>query len=347
MFRIGDTNISNDSFVWTDNKSYSDMRQNERLIFSRIDFLLSYLTTDEATDPEAILNVISVYYVDLQLIREFGGNPDLLYKAGTVLSNYVNELLTMAPSDRQTKVLSIIDTVKQKTINGNMPIGDLRFMAEWEKDICANNYYIDFRTGIATQTAPTATVSGTEGENFMNEFKKVSANLVYTRVPYSMMETPEAKRKYSQQVDVISELCASGFGFTGAICSNLIESQVMQTWGNTPTSYVQAMKDYVRENRTTIGVGEPISAAAVLILKLVTAAIAAGATVFVTIFNYRHRDQTTAAKSALYNARASYADFTDWLSIGDIDGDGKDDTLKVYGLGALALLGLWYYNKKK
>lgn len=323
------------------------MRQNERLIFSRIDFLLSYLTTDEATDPEAILNIISVYYVDLQLIREFGGNPDLLYKAGTVLSNYVNELLTMSLTDRQTKSLSIIDTVKQKTINGNMPIGDLRFMAEWERDICANNYYIDFRTGIATQTDPTATVSGTDSENFMNEFKKVSANLVYTRVPYSMMETPEAKRKYSQQVDVISELCASGFGFTGAICSNLIESQVMQTWGNTPTSYVQAMKEYVRENRTKIGVGEPISVAAALILKLVTAAIAAGATVFVTIFNYRHRDQTTAAKSALYNARASYADFPDWLSIGDIDGDGKDDSLKVYGLGALALLGLWYYNKKK
>lgn len=228
-----------------------------------------------------------------------------------------------------------------------MPIGNLRFMAEFEKDVWSQNYYVDFKTGIATQTAPTATIGGTESENFLNEFKKVSANLVYTRVPYSMMNTPESKRKYSNQVDVISELCASGFGFTGAICSNLIESQVMQTWGNTPTSYVQAMKDYVRENRTTIGVGEPISAAAVLILKLVTAAIAAGATVFVTIFNYRHRDQTTAAKSALYNARASYADFPDWLSIGDIDGDGTDDTLKVYGLGALALLGIWYFGKKK
>lgn len=344
MVRIGDTNISNDRFVWTDNKSYSDMRQNERLIFSRIDFLLSYLTTDEATDPEAILNIIAVYYVDLQLIREFCGNPELLYKAGSVFSNYVNELLTMAPTDRQTKVLSIIDTVKQKTINGNMPIGDLRFMAEWENDICANNYYIDFRTGLATQTAPTATVSGTERENFMNEFKKVSANLVYTRVPYSMMETPESKRKYSQQVDVISELCASGFGFTGAICSNLIESQVMQTWGNTPTTYVKAMKDYARANRTTIGVnGDPVS----LILTLVTAAIAAGARIFTTIFEYRHRDTTAAANSAMYNARGCYADFPDWLSIGDIDGDGKDDTLKVYGLGALALLGIWYYNKKK
>lgn len=347
MVRIGDTNISNDRFVWTDNKSYSDMRQNERLIFSRIDFLLSYLTTDEAPDPEAILNVIAVYYVDLQLIREFGGNPELLYKAGSVLSNYVNELLTMAPTDRQTKVLSIIDTVKQKTINGNMPIGDLRFMAEWEKDICANNYYIDFRTGLATQTAPTATVSGTESENFMNEFKKVSANLVYTRVPYSMMETPESKRKYSQQVDVISELCASGFGFTGAICSNLIESQVMQTWGNTPTTYVQAMKDYARANRTTIGVGDPVTATAALILQLVTAALTAGATIFVTIYQYRHRQQTAAANSAMYNARGCYADFPDWLSIGDIDGDGTDDTLKVYGLGALALLGIWYFGKKK
>ena len=322
------------------------MRQNERLIFSRIDFLLSYLTTAGATDPEAILNIIAVYYVDLQLIREFGGNPELLYKAGSVLSNYVNELLTMGPTDRQTKVLSIIDTVKQKTINGNMPIGDLRFMAEWEKDICENNYYIDFRTGLATQTAPTATVSGTESENFMNEFKKVSANLVYTRVPYSMMETPESKRKYSQQVDVISELCASGFGFTAPICSNLIESQVMQTWGSDPTSYVQAMKEYSLSNRSNIGVGDPVSVTA-LIFQLVTAALTAGATIFITIFQYRHRDQTTGANSALYNARASYADFPDWLSIGDIDGDGKDDTLKVYGLGALALLGIWYFGKKK
>lgn len=346
MVQIGDVNISNQNFVWTDNKSYSDMRQNERLLFSRIDFLLSYLSTPEATEPESIINIIAVYYVELQLIREFGGNKDLLYKAGSVLSNYVNELLTMNPADRQTKVLSIIDTIKQKTINGNMPVGDLRFMAEFEKDVWAQNYYIDFRTGLQTQTAPKATIGDSANENFLNEFKKVSANLVYTRAPYSMMETPEAKRKYSNQVDVISELCASGFGFTGAICSNLIESQVMQTWGSDPTSYVQAMKDYTIANRQTIGVGDPATVVA-LILQLVTAAIGAGATIFVTIFQYRHRDQTTAANSALYNARASYADFPDWLSIGDIDGDGKDDTLKVYGLGLLALAGIWYFGNKK
>lgn len=346
MVQIGDINISNSNFVWTDNKSYSDMRQNERLIFSRIDFLLSYLQTADATDPEGVINVISVYYVELQLIREFGGNSDLLYKAGTVLSNYINELLTMNPADRQTKVLSIIDTIKQKTINGNMPVGDLRFMSEFEKDVWAQNYYIDFRTGLPTTTAPKATIGDPTNENFMNEFKKISANLVYTRVPYSMMETPEAKRKYSNQVDVISELCASGFGFTGAICSNLIESQVMQTWGSDPTSYVQAMKDYTIANRQTIGVGDPATVTA-LILQLVTAAIGAGATIFVTIYQYRHRDQTTAANSALYNARASYAEFPDWLSIGDIDGDGTDDTLKVYGLGLLALAGIWYFGREK
>lgn len=346
MVQIGDVNISNQNFVWTDNKSYSDMRQNERLIFSRIDFLLSYLSTPEATEPESIINIIAVYYVELQLIREFGGNKDLLYKAGSALSNYVNELLTMNPSDRQTKVLSIIDTIKQKTINGNMPVGDLRFMAEFEKDVWAQNYYIDFRTGLPTQTAPKATIGDTANENFMNEFKKVSANLVYTRVPYSMMETPESRRKYSNQVDVISELCASGFGFTGAICSNLIESQVMQTWGSDPISYVQAMKDYTRENRTIIGVGDPVSTTA-LILQIVTAALTAGATIFVTIYQYRHRDQSTAANSALYNARASYAEFPDWLSIGDIDGDGTDDTLKVYGLGLLALAGIWYFETKR
>ena len=342
VLTIGAANIINGpGVVWTNGQSYADMRQNERLIYSRIDVLLSYMAA-EGADTEAIANVIAVYYIDLQLIREFGNNRDLLYKSGSVLSCYVDELLEMSPADRAEKIVSLIDTIKQKTINGNAPIGNLKFMSEFETDICGNNYYIDFRTGQRTPVAPKATIGSTQSQNFLNEFKKVSANLVYTRCDYSQMSTREARLKYARQVDVISELCASGYGFTGEICANLIDSQIMATWGNDPDTYVSAMRQYTVDNREKIGVGD-----VALIVSLVTAAIGAGVTIFTTIYRSRHSDTADSATSALYNARSSYADFPDWLSIGDIDGDGTDDTLKVYGLGALALLGLWFFGKKK
>lgn len=344
---IGDSNIVNTiSTVWTDGMSSSRMRQSERLIFARIDFLLSYLNSSVCTDAEAISNLISVYWMELQLIKEFGSNPDLLYKAGAVLSHYVNDILELNPANRDSTLLQMLSDIKSKTINSSLAPSDLRFMSEFERDVYSQNYYINFSSGAKTDS-PSSYI-GDVDPDLLNEFKRVAGNLVYTQVDYSKMKTAEAKRKYARQLSVISELCASGYGFTGEICSLGIQSSILSASGYDCDTYVAAMQEAGKQAKETVGVGDGGASAAVIsaIIALVGTFISCGAAIFTTIYSQRRAQGKIDANSALYDAQRSYADIPDWLALGDLDGDGKDDTLKVYGLGAL-LFGAYYFLRKK
>lgn len=345
--RIGDSNIVNTiSTVWTDGMSSSRMRQSERLIFARIDFLLSYLNSSVCTDAEAIANLISVYWMELQLIKEFGSNPDLLYKAGATLSHYVGKILELTPASRDATLLQMLSEIKSKTINSSLAPADLRFMSEYERDVYAQNYYINFASG--TKTDSPSSYIGEPDPDLLNEFRRVAGNLVYTQVDYSMMKTAAAKRKYSRQVSVISELCASGYGFTSEICSLGVQSSILSSSGVDCNTYVSAMQEAGKNAKETIGVGDGGASAAIIsaIITLVGTFISCGAAIFTTIYSQRRKQGKIDANSALYDAQRSYADIPDWLALGDLDGDGKDDTLKVYGLGAL-LFGAYYFLKKR
>lgn len=341
--RIGSVDINNVSKVWQDGLTDAAQRQNQRLIFSRIDFMLSYLASDPKADADQINNLITVYWIENELIKEFGGNDLLLYRAGVILSNYCNDLINYSGYQRDANAQNVLQDIKRKTINGSEAPGDLRFLQEWETDVVAQNYYIDFATGSASPVYESAVITGTEPE-LADEFKKVAGNLVYTAVPYNLIDTQKAKQKYSSQGAVISEMCAAGFGYTQAICNNYINSSIMDASGWNPTEYVKQMKLAGAEGQQ-IGVGDGGLTAA--ILGLVSAFIAAGTTIFTTIYSARHKSNTESATSALYNARSSYAEIPDWLRIGDVDGDGTDDTLKIYGAGVAALAVLYFATKKK
>lgn len=344
---IGDSNIVNTiSTVWTDGMSSSRMRQSERLIFARIDFLLSYLNSSVCTNAEAIANLMSVYWMELQLIKEFGSNTDLLYKAGSVLSHYVNDILELNPVSRDATLLQMLSEIKSKTINSSLAPSDLRFMAEFERDVFSQNYYINFSSGSKTDS-PSSYI-GDVDPDLLNEFKRVAGNLVYTQVDYSKMKTTEAKRKYAKQIAVISELCASGYGFTSEICSLGIQSSILSASSLDCDTYVSAMQEAGKQSGQNVGIGDGGLSAGVIaaIITLVGTFISSGAAIFTTIYTQRRKQGKIDANSALYDAQRSYADIPDWLALGDLDGDGKDDTLKVYGLGAL-LFGAYYFMKKK
>ena len=343
---IGDSNITNTlTSVWTDGMSSEKMRQSERLIFSRIDLLLSYLNSPLCENSESITNLISVYWMELQLIREFGSNNDLLYKAGATLSNYVDKILDLKNYSRDADLLQMLEDIKRKTINSSIAPGDLRFMAEFESDVYAQNYYIDFASG--QKTSSPSSYIGSVDSSLLDDFKKVAGNLVYTQVDYSMMKTADAKRKYSRQAAVISSLCASGYGFTSEICSNEITSSIITASGHDCNDYVSAMQIAGKESHKTIGVGDGGASLAIAIITLVTTFISAGAGIFTTIYNSRREQGKTSAVDALANAQDCYADIPDWFKLGDLDGDGKDDTLKVYGLAAVALLATSYFTSKR
>lgn len=340
---IGDTNIQNSSStVWTDGMSSARMRQNERLIFARIDFLMSFLTSPQCTDAEGVENLISVYWMELQLIKEFGTNSDLLYKAGAVLSNYVQEILSLQSGYRNTTLLQMLDAIKSKTINSSIAPADLRFMAEFEKDVYSQNYYVDFKSG--QKISSPSSYIGEVNKDLLSEFKKVAGNLVYTQADYSLITTAEAKRKYARQVAVLSALNASGCGFTSEICSLGIQSSILTSSGWDCDTYVKAMREAGAKSEEKVGVGNPAVVAA--IIGLVGTFITAGVAIFKTIYEARRAQGRADAYEALNTASLSYADIPDWFALGDLDGDGKDDTLKVYGLGAL-LFGAYYFLSKK
>ena len=347
--RIGDSDINNSiSEVWTDGLSSANMRQSERLIFARIDFLKTYLDSEYCENPDDIINLMSVYWLELKLVEEFGSNSELLYKAGSCLSNYVNEILTINPAQRNSTLLQMLSDIKNRTINSSVAPGDLRFMAEFERDVYSQNYYIDFASGRKSES-PSSNI-GSVGPVllFESEFKKVAGNLVYTQVDYSMMKTAESKRKCAKQMAVISELCAAGYGFTDEICSLWIQSSILSASGVDCSTYVSAMQMAGKNSEQKIGIGDGgVSALVAAIITLVGTFISSGAAIFTTIYTQRRQQGKIDAQSALYTAQSSYSDIPDWFKLGDLDGDGKDDTLKVYGLGALAIFATYYFTRKK
>lgn len=348
---IGATNIINSPFkVWTDNRSDSELRQSERLLFSRIHLVTAYLDNMPADDPQrnVLLGLLSVYYIELQLIKDFGVTPEYLYRSGVVMSNYVSEIMnrTFDSEDaRNAFILNVLSDIKQRTVTGTTSVSDIDFFAEFLKDIYDQNYYIDFSNGEHSQNLPATQIGDVMDTELTNGFIKVAGNLVYTAVPYSTMTTSEAKRKRALQNAVISGMVGSGFGFTDAICQNYINSAIVNsTHGLTPAVYVEGMKE-ASQQQAKIGVLTEATVA--LIIKLVTAFLTAGTAVFTAIYNARRNTSYRDAVSSLNDAELCYAEIPDWLKLGDIDGDGKDDTLKIWlgalGIGAFAYL---FTNKK-
>lgn len=348
---IGSTNIVNSPFkVWTDNRTDVELRQSERLLFSRVHLITAYLNNMPADDPQrnVLLNMLSVYYIELQLIKEFGVTPDYLYRAGVVLSRYVSEIMGrtfLSDEERNAFILNVLSDIKQRTINGTTSVADMDFFADWLKDVYDQNYFIDFTNGGISQNTPSANIGDVIDTELTNGFIKVAGNLVYTVVPYSTMSTNEAKRKRALQNAVISSVCGSGFGFTDAICTNYINSAIVNsTHGLSPEIYVEGMKEAGKEMSAGIGIAEEVVA---LIVGIVTSFLTAGTAVFTAIYNARKNTAYRDAVSGLNNAEMCYADIPDWLKLGDIDGDGTDDTLKVWlgmlGIGTFAYL----YSKKR
>lgn len=346
---IGDTNIINTPYTaWTDNRSDSELRQSERLLLSRLDLLTTYYGTLPEGDSRKniVNNLIVLYYIEFQLVKEFGENEDYVYRAGVVLSNYLQDIMSReftSEYERNTYVLTLIEEIKRRTINGTTSVADVAFMGDWYNDIYLNNYYVDFVTGSESENRPVANISGVDS-TLASKFKEVAGNLVYAVVPYSTMSTPEARKKRIMQTSVISGVCGSGFGFTDAICNNYIQSSIYGGVGISPERYVETMKEIARE-RAKVGDLATATAVVSFIVKLLTA-IAGAVTIFKTIYDVRKDTSYKDAVQSLKYADKCGADIPDWLRLGDIDGDGTDDTFKVWAI-ALAVGAVAYLYKDK
>lgn len=344
---IGNTNIINSPYsVWKDDRTDRELRQNERLILSRLDLLSTYYGTlgKDSQNRNAVNNLLVIYYIELQLIKEFGENDDYLYRAGVVLSNYVDDILSRSFSSEQERnnyILNILDDIKRRTINGTTSVANIAFMGDWTKDVYNENYYIDFSSGVRTMNLPSGAISDAD-ESLTDKFKEVAGNLVYCVVPYSAMTTQEAKKKRILQTSVLSGVCASGFGFTEAICNNYIQSSIIGGCGLSPSQYVESLKELARQQYGSAQVGDPATLIAVLTLvgKLL-AILASAVTIFKVIWDARKNTSYRDSVQSLEKADLCGAEIPDWLKLGDLDGDGKDDTLKVWG--ALLAVGAFAY----
>lgn len=351
---IGDTNIVNSPFVvWTDDRGDSDLRQSERLLFSRLDLLTTYYGTLSEDDSRRniVNNLLVLYYVELQLIKEFGENDDYLYRAGVVLSNYVRDIMSREFTndyERNSYVLSLIEDIKRRTINGTTSVADISFMGDWYNEVYRENYYVNIQNGFRSENKPIANIAGVD-TTLESMFKEVAGNLVYSVVPYSTISTAEAKKKRIMQTSVISGVCGSGFGFTEAICNNYIQSSIYGGVGMSPERYVETMKAIAIEQSQGARVGDIATATAVVafIAKLITA-LAGAVTIFKVIRDMRKESDYSDAVEKLKYAEVCGAEIPDWLRLGDIDGDGTDDTFKVWAIAlALGAVAYLYQNKKK
>lgn len=344
--RIGNTDVNTDSSFFCFNIPIWQMRQNEVRIMSYLD-VLQECANFETLESEItrIFNEMDKYYCIAKIIENLGDNVSYLINAFYVyneaLQNGAFDYVYTDEIERNNHVNETVCNIINDSINytvSDSVVIDKNLWGWWQANILDQNYYTDPKTGNKMYNMPNekpVTIAGVEYD-YIGSFKKSAVCYAYTAVSKDSVNSSSiARLKRKKQNEIRNALSVCDVQLDNSVQDNYIVSGIMSaTGGNSPETFVNAVKNAAKNKKTKIGITEAVAA-------IIVAAITFLAGLTTAIINNRSDKLKNEAKTALQNGNKYAPSENDFLNI-DLDGDGSNDLPKILLISAAAL-ALYYF----
>lgn len=343
---IGAVTIDTAKEIFVLNTPFEQMRVSEKQIFSFLDLLQTqakYATGGELSD---IYNQMDRYYAVAMIIETLGNTPEILARCVYPL----NEALTAGEFEfdgslesRNSRLITLIDRIINNAINYTINKDyalDNDLYIWWQQNVMQLNYYVT-AGGVLTEEMPTiVAVSGTE--DLMSGFKRAAGAYAYTRVSaQEVASSAKARMKRAKQIEARSAISAVCPELNDIVQNNYIDSALAEvTEGGDASTFVDGLKKIGKKKAR---VGALTEAVITAIISLIATFVTAVTSLTVAIIQNRKNELNQNAYNAL-NSYPIYTTSEDDFALGDIDGDGKDDTSKILLIGAAALAACYLFG---
>lgn len=328
--KICGVNIDETKSFWTNGVVGGLLKQNKRILFSRIDFLqeLSSLTNDDKQLRE-YYNNIDFYFVLICLIDKFGSDDLLLdlslsiacqsYENGSFVCDSIDE------NERNCYYQTLLNRLIEETNNNNL-IEETEISEDLKTlviELVENNVYINPLTDEVSKY-PFAE-SGVYGDlDYSAELKKQGVYFTYAQADARyFLSDKTARIKRIGQTNLKEQLKVINPTFRGEVAENLINSGIIAKCGATPDTIVEMMKngESARVNGLILGM------TVATFIGYCVAVLSAVAMVWSAYIAYKSEKvkRETAELLQQNNLRANCPSENDFR-LGDTNGDGVLDS---------------------
>lgn len=318
-------NIDETRSFWTNGQVGGLLKQNKRILFSRIDLLneLSGITEDK----EELLGYydnMDFYFVLICLIDLFGDNIAQLnialqlainrYEEGQFVCTEINE------GERNVFYQNLLNSIISDT-NNNVAVSNIESedLYSLTVSLLVTNIYINPLTGV--ETLQPSMESGIFGdENYAEELKKQGIYYFYAQSDAKLfLDAKEARLKRIGQRNIINRLKSVNPTFRGEVADNLINSGIIAKSGTTPNNLTNLLR-----SGDSSKIGEPITIG--VIIGWCVAILSAAAVVWKAYVDKKRAavERDTAEILSANNYKKNCAGSNDFFSV-DTNGDGVVD----------------------
>lgn len=252
--RIGNTDIDLTQYYWTDNRPEWDLRVSEKYLFSELDLLQSEADNTESEEEDnRIYNKMDLVWVQLLVSWKYGGDKEMLLRAGYALSCYVAEgafdNIYSNMDERDNEVMNIFAGVCRLTENDTpLTSCDFDFMDRFIEHVVDYDYYWD----IENQRKSDIPVNdgGLSGyhigevtfNNFSEAVEVTCTTFSYVNVEEEASQYKECRRKRLLQRNSLNK-AANVLGSTLATYKNNISSGLNKATGKTDKGVFNGFKN--------------------------------------------------------------------------------------------------------
>ena len=189
--RIGTTDIDTSLTIWTDGQQWMRLNACEQYAdISALNAEYNLIVDKDADKAEQLLNRMDVAYTTIKIIEAYGGQAELLKRAGIVLGQmieageYAKSYASM--DERNTALNSKIAALQHEVENWqNWQFTSETWQKHWQDDIMDNDYYANPATGerLTDQPGNFAAVGAQSSQDrYMDQIAEAGSHWLYACV---------------------------------------------------------------------------------------------------------------------------------------------------------------------
>lgn len=287
--RIGDVDIDIKAPYWSDGRNDAQLRKSQILQFAKIDCAnseLNLLTDGQDAERQGYYNQMDLAFAIVRIIDAYGGQKELLRKAGAIISIYIEngefgklyDSMEARNKDLNRKIANIQARVENYQ---DEKFANEEFAKEWEEKVIGYDYYCNPRTGERSNNIIedyAVVCGGYDYSYYSAKIKEVGAHWLYATAKNISNDEgvilPNVAKKRARQMRQASWFESANTGLSSDAIYALSRSNVCDK-GCTPEQAIDVLKygngsrkkleDAVKENQKSVSIGEAATVIGIII----------------------------------------------------------------------------------